>query len=438
MSNKTVLFDQNENDSEDSFGYEVYMTDGDIVESEDGLVWKEILREGTWPYRPGPDHKPLKKPLSIITGNAENSDQIGMADLIEAFYDEAIDHVTIPTSHDDKPHENTGYIRELKQGVRNGRQVLMAGLEFTEPDIAEKAKRGSIANTSAGIIAGYINKFTGKMYKYALGHVALTNKPWINGMVPFGANSDLSEDTIVPVLLEDFEQEESSEESDTDETFVESSESEAHEEAVVEASEDNSEEVIAEETDEVETTESKGADLSADDEGNKGGNTMSESSTESVESDATTELSEDTTATLLSEQDTKFSDELAKRDAEIEKLRSEVHKAKVEDSIEELKTMGFSEFPGLLTVVRDIYLADEKQAEVISLSEEGAEVSLTASDIVDRVIKALPTEKMLEHSLSDFAPMDDKNRPGVSLSDSERGEKLAESLGIDLPKEGDN
>lgn len=426
------MFDQNENDSQESVGYEIYMTDGDTVEAEDGLVWKEILREGTWPYRPGPGHKPLAKPLKIVKGNAESEDEIGMADLVEAFYDDAIDHVTIPTSHEDKPHENTGYIRELRQGVRNGREVLIAGLEFTEPEIADKAKRGSIANTSAGIIAGYINKFTGKMYKYALGHVALTNKPWINGMVPFGANSDLSDETIVPVLLENVE------EDSAEETFVESSESENHEETAVEESEDNSEEVETEETNDTETVDKPGADLSADDEDTQGGITMSESSTESVESDATTELSEDTTATLLSEHDAKFSEELAKRDAEIEKLRAEVHKAKVDDSIEELKTMGFSEFPGLLTVVRDIYLADERQAEVISLSEEGTEVSLSATDIVDRIIKALPTEKMLEHSFSDFSSMDDKNRPDVHLSDSERGDKLAEALGIALPKEGDN
>lgn len=511
---ETVLFDQSENDSDKSLGYEVYMSEGDAVES-DGLIWKEILREGTWSYRPGPGHKPLAKPLTIVAGNSSNEDEIGMADIVEAFEDGAIDHVTIPTSHDDKPHENTGYIRKLEQGIRNGRQVLIAGLDFTEPEIKEKAVRGSIANTSAGIIAGYINKFTGKTYKYALGHVALTNKPWINGMTPFGANSNFSEDNIIPVAISldmhkgDNDMEESEEgkaaqfldsllkafksrdtealaslfeefngawpsdwnESISDmiyegredepamlreivgvlresnqtfnkdffekllqesnfseESFGESSINESHENEEEEAS--------------AETSEDEGADSGAskDDEDNKGGNDMSESSTESVESDKT-ELSEDTTtADLLAEHKVELSEQLAARDAEIEKLRSEVHANKVDNSIEELKALGFSEFPGFLKTVRDIYLADAKEASVITLSEDdGSTTELTASEIVNKLIQSLPTEELFKHSFSDnLTSMDDHSRPGVSLSDTERGAKLAEHLGIDLPKDGDN
>lgn len=508
---ETILFDQNENDSDSSLGYEVFMSEGDTIESEDGLIWKEILREGTWSYRPGPGHKPLAKPLSIVAGNSSSNDEIGMADLVEAFEDGAIDHITIPTSHDDKPHENTGYVRKLKQGVRNGRQVLMAGLEFTEPDIKEKALRGSIANTSAGIIAGYINKFTGKTYKYALGHIALTNKPWINGMTPFGANSNFSEDNIIPVEIdlamygsdddmEDSEEGKAAEFLDrllkafkernsemlaslfeqfngewpsdwdesisdmiyegredepamlrmivntlrksqdsfnkdffdkllanmefSDENFGESSDNESH----GNEEENNSSQV------------SEGADSGAsNDDEDKGGNDMSESSTESVESDKT-ELSDDTTTDLLSEHRAEFSEQLAARDAEIEKLREEVHKNKVDKSIEELKTLGFSEFPGFLKTVRDIYLSDSKETSIITLSEDdGSTTELTASGIVDRLIQSLPTDELFKHNFSDnFTSMDDHSRPDVSLSDSERGERLADALGIDLPKDGDN
>ena len=166
---------------------------------------------------------------------------------------------------------------------------------------------------------------------------------------------------------------------------------------------------------------------------------MSESSTESVESDKT-ELSEDVTTDLLNEHKAEFSEQLAERDAEIEKLRSEVHENKVDKSIEDLKALGFSEFPGFLKAVRDIYLADVKEASIITLSEEdGSSVELSASEIVDRIIKSLPTEELFKHSFSDnITSMDDHGRPDVGLSDNERGERLAEHLGIELPKDGDN
>jgi len=508
---ETILFDQNENESDNSLGYEVFMSEGDTIETEDGLIWKEVLREGTWSYRPGPGHKPLAKPLSIVAGNSTNEDEIGMADLIDAFEDNAIDHITVPTSHDDKPHENTGYVRKLQQGVRNGRKVLMAGLEFTEPDIKEKAIRGSIANTSAGIIAGYINKLTGKTYKYALGHIALTNKPWISGMTPFGANSNFSEDNIIPVAIElssymdgeDSQSEEGMAAEFLDELLMAFMDKDSEKladifsafegkwpsawdrpisEMLYEGREDDlntlrkivdelkgaksetfdkdffermlssmdfSEENFGESSDnesheneeEDDSSEDEGADSSAskDDEDKKGGNDMSESSTESVESDKT-ELSEDVTTDLLNEHKAEFSEQLAERDAEIEKLRSEVHENKVDKSIEDLKALGFSEFPGFLKAVRDIYLADVKEASIITLSEEdGSSVELSASEIVDRIIKSLPTEELFKHSFSDnITSMDDHGRPDVGLSDNERGERLAEHLGIELPKDGDN
>jgi hypothetical protein len=193
----------NKNSSNSASHFEVFFSGGDISAS-DGLIYKDIMIEGEWAYRPGPGQKPTPIPLKVVSGYASTDDEIGMSDLIDAFDSQAIDHVTIPTSHDDKPHENTGYVKKLVivEG-ENGKKVLRAGLEFTEPDIKEKATRGSIANTSAGIIFDYIKKDTGKKFRQVLGHVALTNKPWLNGMKPFGVNASEEDIEIVPLVLAD-------------------------------------------------------------------------------------------------------------------------------------------------------------------------------------------------------------------------------------------
>jgi phage I-like protein len=110
-----------------------------------------------------------------------------MKELKENFDNKIKDHVTIPLSHDNKVDENTGYIRQVRIGEDEaGRAVLEAGFDFTEPDIKEKVERGTIANTSAGVLFDYIHKESGKKFNAVLDHAALTNSPWLNGMKPFG------------------------------------------------------------------------------------------------------------------------------------------------------------------------------------------------------------------------------------------------------------
>lgn len=197
-------YEELENKPDEANFYEIFMANGSVDES-DGLIWKDILYEDEWAYRPGQGQKPTPVPLKVVAGHATNQfREIGMQDLIDAFNDGAIDHVTIPTSHEDKPHENTGFIRRLKVEDRGGKKYLRAGMEFTEPEIEGKANRGSIANTSVGVIFDYVQKKTGKKYSQVLGHVALTNKPWINGMKPFGvaASEGYEDDEITPLMLE--------------------------------------------------------------------------------------------------------------------------------------------------------------------------------------------------------------------------------------------
>lgn len=178
---------------------ELYCSDESVVE-EDGLIWKVALPVGELKLSPGYDGKPVHKPLRVIEGRSEDAKHaIGLQDLIDAFDEGAIQHVTVPTSHSDKPHENTGFVRKLRMGqTKDGRRALFTGIEFTEPDVKEKALRGTIANCSVGVTFDYKRKDSGKTYGAVLQHVALTNKPWVPGMESFG--TALAEgDEIIPL-----------------------------------------------------------------------------------------------------------------------------------------------------------------------------------------------------------------------------------------------
>lgn len=166
---------------------EIFLADAS-VEEEDGLLWKTVLREGTWKYSPSPDG-PQMKPMTIIgQGKSDGATlTVSMSELVENFEKGVIEHVTVPLSHEDRVDENTGFVRKLKmEKDSEGKWRLKAGLEFTEPEIYEKAKRGTIANTSGGILFDHIHKESGDKFGSVLGHVALTNRPWLNGMEPFG------------------------------------------------------------------------------------------------------------------------------------------------------------------------------------------------------------------------------------------------------------
>lgn len=157
----------------------------------DGLIWKPVLREGEWKFSPS-SQGAAPKPIKIVKeGKSDRKNLvISMDEIKKNFEDGIIEHVTIPTSHEDKVLENTGFIKKLRFAKDDsGRNVLEAAHYFTEPDVKDKAERGTIANTSAGILFDYIHKESGKKFGSVLAHVALTNRPWLNGMKPFGVNA---------------------------------------------------------------------------------------------------------------------------------------------------------------------------------------------------------------------------------------------------------
>lgn len=178
--------------------------DGETEISEDGLIWKTILREGTWRMSPGPGQKPMPKPITVVKTGLSDPRKlvISMDELKHNFESGVVEHVTIPTSHDDRVHENTGFVKGLRFGKDSkGREILQAAHHFTEPEIKDKTLRGTIANTSAGVLFDYVNKETGKKHSAVLGHVALTNHPWLNDMNPFGVLA--SENVKVLAFSED-------------------------------------------------------------------------------------------------------------------------------------------------------------------------------------------------------------------------------------------
>jgi hypothetical protein len=176
----------------------------------DKLMWYPIIRSGQWAVRPGTQGRKRKVPLKVVSGHSKNQrKEIGLQDLKDSFDDEAIQHVTVPTSHANTTIENTGFIKGMKivKGEYKDKKtkqkmpcdVLMGGYDIKLPEIKRRMTLGAIANRSAGILYDYVNTETGKTYPAVIEHVALTNKPWITGMVSFGR--PLSEGGIETVGL---------------------------------------------------------------------------------------------------------------------------------------------------------------------------------------------------------------------------------------------
>jgi len=97
---------------------ELFFGADDAVE-EDGLLYKTIFREGTWQYSPGAGQKPVNKPLTVITEGTSSRENlvISMAEIKENFEKGVKDTVTVPLNHDNRPHENTGYIKKIKTTI---------------------------------------------------------------------------------------------------------------------------------------------------------------------------------------------------------------------------------------------------------------------------------------------------------------------------------
>lgn len=368
---------------------EFYSTNGSVSEDKD-LIWKTVLRTGTWRYRPGAGQRPIPNPLSVVRGRSTNPRlTVGLEDIVESFQKGAIEHVTIPLSHEDKVNENTGYVKQLKisdDPDRPGQAVLMAGMQFTDSAIKDKIKSGSIANTSVGLHYDYIRKDDGTKFGTALAHIALTNRPWINGMKPFslaeGENNDISS-------LE-FSEETHSESVKIDDNKVYCNLDGVRYSAKIVTSDGTSFELAPK--DEWEQLSEETPQVT-----NNDGETMSK-----IKELEGLELSDEVAAKvaqLLEAKDeelTSKSAELTSKDEELTTLRTsnadlakQAHVDTVDKRIDELKGLGLSELPGFLAEVRTVLLADNGSTK-LELSEDNKTVEVGFTDVVNRLIDALP------------------------------------------------
>jgi hypothetical protein len=73
----------------------IHLDDEAQAQDEPKLLWKVVLRTGTWKLRPGPGGVKLNTPLKIYRDKAPKG-HISMADLKSNFDAGAKEHVTVP------------------------------------------------------------------------------------------------------------------------------------------------------------------------------------------------------------------------------------------------------------------------------------------------------------------------------------------------------
>lgn len=174
---------------------------------KDGLIWAPIAREGQWALRPNGKGGKSRVPLKIVAGRSKDARrELGLQDVVDAFEDGAIEDVTVPETHANRPTENHGYIEKVKivsGKMRDGStaKVLMGGYNITEPKTKEKMLNGSVPNRSANFLYDYERTDTGKRYKVALEHVCLTPHAWLRGMPRFGRPVEALSDDFQTVAL---------------------------------------------------------------------------------------------------------------------------------------------------------------------------------------------------------------------------------------------
>lgn len=186
--------------NESSTPYSEIHLAGTDQREEQGFVVKEILRTGTWPCTP--TRGGIKNvPLVIVRDGKSDPEKnvISLSELVSNF--QALDmRVQIPLSDDDDDHKNitatnTGYVRDIWIVDSANGSKLVAKMEFTEPDVKDKVLRGTYSDVSCGIPWQVVSR--GSTYGTSLEHVAITNRPFIDGLGGFIAMSDKDRDVEI-------------------------------------------------------------------------------------------------------------------------------------------------------------------------------------------------------------------------------------------------
>lgn len=150
---------------------------------------KEVLYEGTFRH-PSDPYKELTMDVARFTEWVNN------------FRKKVIDIVYVPLNHSDNPKDNTGFVEDLYIGESEshpGRKALFAKFNIVLTDIADK-----IGKTIVGCSIGAERYFSpeGEDMGECLGHIALTNEPYIPHLgefvqVAFSKQSDITVNNYV-------------------------------------------------------------------------------------------------------------------------------------------------------------------------------------------------------------------------------------------------
>jgi hypothetical protein len=377
----------------DLMGDELFFADDGTseVEEKDGLLWYPICRTGTWVRHPTSD-----KPLLLTIKDFEEVKQ--------AFDEGAWEFVTIPLTHNDRVDENTGFIKDLEirpHPTREGVYKLWAGHSFTEPDVAEKVKRGTIAGRSVYFdFNGHKRTEDGKFFPKVLKHVALTNRPWLNG---------INEGETLAASYEEEEPEVTVEVTDdTDPMEVARTMSEA---------------IRLGQTVTIIDGTKGGARMPEDDKGKQPEDKTPEKETK----ETVTVSKEDFEAMMASAIDKErqaWQDRFAAAEARLQQTEDENRKMRVADRIAAYQGQGVA--PAILSIAEEIMLADTGSGAIKLSQEDGNDLELSHSDVVLKLLDAMPGTALSQ------------DQPGVAKdggkppADDEPAEKKAEKLWEEL------
>ena len=156
------------------------------MEKEPEVVWKQLLRPGKWTKQEYGQTQTINITQSVI-------------DAVKAAFDAGVvPHVYVPSEHSESPRDNTGFVKALrvvKDPQDPSEDGLWCGIVFTEPDIAEMVRRGTIANISAWLTPNYVDSRNGSTWPWVLRHAALTNQPVLH-LKPFAASEGVNGEDV--------------------------------------------------------------------------------------------------------------------------------------------------------------------------------------------------------------------------------------------------
>lgn len=140
---------------------------------------KHLIDVGTYPYPGDPSRK------FVV-------DEKRLEEWVRAFREAGI-KVFIPLRHSKDPRDNVGWVEDIF--IEGG--SLYAVMQITDPEVAEKIRRGSIIHTSLGIEFNFTDD-SGRTHKEIIRHIALTLDPHITRQEPFIELSNDREEVVMP------------------------------------------------------------------------------------------------------------------------------------------------------------------------------------------------------------------------------------------------